>query len=197
MEPNRQSYRAAKRAEIAERRAKVSELYLNNGWTVYRIARELGCSVATVSEDKQALTTEWKQRARLNFEEHIAVELKKIGQVEQEAHESFEKSKLPKRIASASKRSSHMGVEEMASASEIQRPEGDPRFLAILLKCSEDRMRLLGLNGQLRDEDDKKQTATTFSQWVAAHLKQRERNGNGTSPTALPPPVRLDPGRLS
>ena len=196
MEANTQSYRATKRVEIAERRAKVSECYLKNGWTVYRIARELGCSVATVSEDKQALTAEWKQRARFNIEEHIAIELKKIAQLEQEAHEGFEKSKREKRVASVTKRSTLIGEETVASATQIDREEGDPRFLTIILNCSEKRIKLLGLDRRDTLDGAENKPPMTFSDFVAAHLNQRERNGNDEFPKALPSPVRLNPGRL-
>jgi predicted transcriptional regulator len=200
MEANRQSYRAAKRAEIAERRAKVSECYLKNGWTVYRIARELGCSVATVSEDKQALTAEWKLRAQLNVEAHIATELERINRTAAQAREGYEKSCEPKKITSVSKRvdptDSTRSV-TTASATVIERPEGDPRFFLIILKCSEQRCKLLGLYQDRTAESAMKQP-TTFTEFVAMHYKgEEERSGNGsTAKVARPATVELDPNRL-
>lgn len=127
---------------------------------------------------------------------HIAVELKKIAQVEQEAHESFQKSKKTKRVASVTKRSSIGGEETVASATQVEREEGDPRFLAIVLNCSEKRIKLLGLGRREPADDAENKLPTTFEDFVAAHLKLPEQNGNGNSPEARPPPLRLDPSRL-
>lgn len=200
MESNTQSYRAAKRAEIAERRAKVSELYRKNGWTVYRIAKEIGCSVATVSEDMQALIAGWQRTAGTNTAAHIAIELEKINTLEAEAWESLRISKQPRRVATARKSvtpvaagdGSTVTVEStVASATEIQQPAGDPRFMAIIDRCITRRMKLFGLEGGRGVEDDeKKNQAKTFEDFVAAHLTARETTANSLTKAARPVALR-------
>jgi len=202
MEPNTQSYRAAKRTEIAERRAKVSELYRKNGWTVYRIAKELGCSVATVSEDMGALIAGWQRMAGTNTAAHVALELDKINLLEAEAWESLRLSKLPQRAATAHKsvipvknedgtaavnnKGQPVTIEEStASANEIHRPQGDPRFMMVINQCITRRMKLYGLEGGRVDEvDEKKNQPTTFTDWVAAHLAKREATSNSLTKAA-------------
>jgi len=202
MEPNTQSYRAAKRAEIAERRAKVSEHYRKNGWTVYRIAKELGCSVATVSEDMQALIAGWQRTASTNTAAHIVTELERINALEAEAWEALRISKQPKRLASARKSvtpvknddgtavvndaGQPVTIEEStATASEIHQPAGDPRWAVIINQCITRRMKLFGLEGGRGDEDDEKANkAKTFTDFVAAHLAEREATSNSLTKAA-------------
>ena len=213
MEPNTQSYRAAKRAEIAERRAKVSEHYRKNGWTVYRIAKELGCSVATVSEDMGALIAGWQRTAGTNTAAHVALELDKINLLEAEAWESLRLSKLPQRAATVHKsvipvknedgtaavndKGQPVTIEEStASANEIHRPQGDPRFMMVINQCITRRMMLFGLDGGRGDEEaEKTNQPKTFEDFVVLALSKREKkNGNGTTlkePRAATPPKPL------
>lgn len=78
MELNTQSWRARKRAEIAERRAKVMQRY-REGMTQPQIARELGTSQFLVSEDINAQIAEWKRQAQIDIAAHIAQELERIN----------------------------------------------------------------------------------------------------------------------
>ena len=183
MEPNTQSYRAAKRTEIAERRAKVSELYRKNGWTVYRIARELGCSVATVSEDLQALIDGWKRTAAVNTLAHIATELEKINCIEVEAWSAYESSKKPRRSASARKVTSVVDGEPVettvTAATEIYPVTGNEKFLARVAWCVDERIKLLGLaKGDIKDDEENEKYPTTFTGWMALEFRKREAEKN-------------------
>jgi DNA-binding transcriptional regulator LsrR (DeoR family) len=80
MEAGTQSYRARKRVEIAERRARVSQMYLKRRMTQLQIAKELGVSETVVNEDLQYLQAEWRHQARHNTEAHIAIQLKTIDE---------------------------------------------------------------------------------------------------------------------
>src|ERR1017187_10062005 len=195
MQTDRQDFRKAKRAHVAERRALIAKRYLT-GMTQPRIARELNLAQSTVCEDIKALIVGWERQANIDIAAHIAIELKRINYLEMRTRESFEKSCLPKRIASFTKREGASTQETVASATEIQRPEGDPRFLMVILKCIDLRIKLLRLDRRESADDAENKPPMTFSEFMAAHLKQREQKSNGTTPKALPPPVRLKPGRL-
>lgn len=179
-------YRERKRHEIAERRAAVSERY-RKGWTIEEIARDIGSTRSTVGEDIQAMIAEWGRTAGINISAHIAIELERINQLEGEARRAYETSKQPKRVASARRMITPVENEDgtpvetedgkpltvetsAASATEYYRPEGDPRFLTVIIQCIGQRMRLLGLNGMPDEAAEKKNKATTFSDFVAAHL---------------------------
>jgi hypothetical protein len=195
MKKGQQSYRAVIRAHIAERRSRVSHLYLTERMTQQPIAQALGCSISTVSEDLGALRAEWRRAAFSEVAEHIALELHKINQVEAEAHAAYERSRKPKRIASASKKEDASGTTTISSATQIERDEGDVRFLMLKAKCTEMRIRLLGLDRHDTDNDAKNKPHMTLADFIAAHQELEQRNGNGTSKARLTP-IRLDPNRL-
>lgn len=188
MEPNKQSYRVHKRAEIAERRARVSDLYLKHNWTVYAIAKELSCGVATVSEDMAALRAEWKRVANLAVVDHIAVMLKKLDEDERRALEGFERSRIVKRVATVSKKTDALGEATVASATQIERDEGDVKFLVLLAKIRDQRMKLLGLDAGRGPAESEAARPRNLEEFIAAQLKQRElerqrdnSQGNGAS----------------
>ena len=198
MDVGTQSYRARKRVEIAERRARVSEMYLTGRKTHLQIAKELGVSEPVVQEDLQSLQAQWRHDARLNTDAHIAIMLKKLDADEKRALDAFERSRKPKRIASASEKHSLEGTETTRSASVEERDEGDVRFLAELHKCRELRCKILGLVGKKDDDKEEKNKLNgTYADYVAALLKEREQNRNGaTSKANRPAPIPLNPKRL-
>lgn len=174
--------RQRKRDAMVERRNRVSELY-RQGLSQQKIAEAVGVEQATVSTDIHALIAEWGRTAGINISAHIATELSRINQLEGEARRAYELSKQPKRVASARKMTTPVETEEgppltvetsTASATEYYRPEGDPRFLTVINQCINSRMKLLGLNGMPDEAAEKKNKATTFSDFVAAHLEEQE-----------------------
>jgi hypothetical protein len=200
------SYRMVQKMFVAQRRAKVSELYLS-GWTQKRIAAEIKVSEFTVSEDIHALIAHWSRTAGINISAQIATELERINNLEAAAWESFRKSQQPRRVASVRKAVTPVGSEggtlksvesSVASATEIHQPAGDPRFMAIIKGCIAERIRLVQLvNGEFKDGEDRGNAPKTFSDFVAMHLKEQERNGNGSTPIVTRPnTVELDPNRL-
>src|ERR1043166_7135014 len=166
------------------------------GRTQLQIARELGLSTFTVSTDIAAMVAEWQRRAAVDFAAHVAVELQRLSGVETQAWESFEKSCQPKKITSAGKRSDTLGEGSsptVVTVTTIQRPEGDPRFLALVLKCIDQRSRLLGLYDREKPHDNQP-SKCTLEEFVAAHLEPQSPNGNGTTAkVARLIPLRLDP----
>lgn len=192
------SYRRAQKMFIAQRRARVSELYVS-GWTQKRIAAELKVSEFTVSEDIHALIAGRRQEASTNMATHIAIMLKKLDADEARALEAYEQSCKVKRIATATRRMHpHPGETiTLASATEIERPEGDPRFLMLVLKCIEARCKLLGLYSA-RTVEPVIEQPQSFAAFVAMHHENQKRNGsNGSTSTAARlATVQPNPNRL-
>jgi|ERR1700722_1833835 len=189
MELNSHShYRAAQKAEIAERRARVSDMYLKKGWTVRRIAKEMGCSIGTVSEDMQALIAGWQNEASANMRAHIATMLKAIDEDTERALDAYERSRKVKRVASVTKSDGVMGPSSTATATQIERDEGDMRALAIVAKCREMRMKVLGMGvAQEQDKKETGKTATTIEDFIAQHHEQKQLNAESNALKQLPP----------
>ena len=186
---NRQ-WRKQRLDAVMVRRAAVAERY-KQCWTLERIAKDLGIAISTVHEDIHNLLSDLKRTAGLDINARIALELDKINLLENEAWESLKMSKQPKFVSSASETHTPVKdetgcvmldaqgkpivvIERRSSASEIKRPEGDPRFMAIINQCITRRMKLFGLDGHLDDEDEKMNKAKTFTDFVAAHLEEQE-----------------------
>jgi hypothetical protein len=73
----RNTKRVADDALRDERRAAVA-FRLRQGWTERRIAADLGIGLTTVCRDVKAVREEWRSRASLDFDGHIAEELARL-----------------------------------------------------------------------------------------------------------------------
>jgi len=81
----------AARTATVQRRTRVAQMYLS-GVTQDAIARGVGVSQMTVSNDLAALREEWKEQALGAFDERLATELRRIDKVEEEAWKGWERS---------------------------------------------------------------------------------------------------------
>jgi predicted transcriptional regulator len=79
-------------AEREERRIKVARLYLNK-ITQHEIAKKLGISQGTVSNDLKAIKVEWKKEYAEILDERKAQELAELQSMERDAATGFAKSK--------------------------------------------------------------------------------------------------------
>lgn len=175
MKQGKQSFRAAQRLYVAQRRAKIGELYLS-GKTQSDIAQELDISTFTVSTDIGALKADWKQQACIDTAAHVAKLLAGYEDALRMALEAYEKSKQPRRITGVSKKEGADGVVTTTSATEVERPEGDPRFLALAIKARDSIVKLLNLSSMSENEKDGSngEHPRTISEWVAGIHKKRE-----------------------
>ena len=125
---------------IAQRRQRVADLYLQ-GWTQDAISRELGISQPQVAGDLKKINQAWRQSAIRDFDAARDVELARIQRMEREAWAAWERSQQPSQTAV---------VDGQAGAQRAKRTvkhqHGDARFLDIVLRCSEARRQLLGLD---------------------------------------------------
>jgi len=172
-------------------------MYLKERLTHLQIAKKLGVCRSLVQEDLACLLAQWRHDAKLNTEEHIAIELQTIDENIRWAKEIYEKSRKPLRSATASERQTPDGPETTRSATVVER-DGDLGCLSEVRKWEELRCKILGLVGKKNDDKEEKNKPTgTFEEMLAAHFKAQEQNGNGASPKENRlAPIRLDPKRL-
>jgi len=191
MKANKQSYRAAKRAQVAERRASVANLY-RKGWTQARIGRELGISQQMVSDDIRCLISQWEREAQIDIAACIAIELEKMNALEAYSWAALEQSGQPQKIVGAKEKSSPPATKSSYKRT-VERHEGDPRYLMLILHCIASRIKLLRLDKvSLPESGDQKNV--TFEQLMATY-REKQRNGNGAK-SKRPPFPKFDPQRL-
>lgn len=168
----------------------------HNGWTQRDIARAIAVADSTVSEDINALIAGWQKQAGIDMSAHIAVELQRINARERRAMEHFEKSCNPKTMADGGK-SVHQVLDSndnvrtltdtQAAGTKISREEGDPKWLMIAAKCTDQRMKLLGLDAKRLDKANAKgKTVITMEDFVASVFSIREREANEINVTSKP-----------
>lgn len=142
---------AHRRTEIADRRLKVSDLYLR-GEHQTAIAKELGVDQATISRDLTELRKEWLERSINNIDQKKAIELAKIDKLELEYWDAWVRSGEQFK----SKVTKGRGVGDTGRVVEqiIKNEDrvGDPRFLDGVMSCIERRCKLLGLDAPTRGE---------------------------------------------
>lgn len=113
---------------IAERRKKVSELYLRHQ-TQEAIARVLGVSQPTVSLDIAALRQQWKEAGLLNTDEVKQREAAELDEMEAEAAVEFSKRKnwewFDRRLKCKERRARLLGLDE-PTKTESSGPKGGP-----------------------------------------------------------------------
>jgi len=125
--------------QMLEHRARITQLH-KEGWSNKDIAEELGIADYTVCRDIARVRTVLFEQAVENLDEARKQELAKINLIEAEAWEAWERSKQPRTTKSVTKGD----TVNKQSAKEEERG-GDPRYMEIILKCSEQRAKLLGL----------------------------------------------------
>jgi transposase len=126
--------------EITERQQKVARLYIQGKYQS-QIADELKVDPATVSRDIQAIRENWRASALFDYSTAIGRELALLDAVEKEAWAEYLKSK---EATVKDTRESIANVGVKVSVTKTTRT-GDPRYLAIVMECSEKRAKLMGL----------------------------------------------------
>lgn len=134
------AHKRIKGVELAQRRAKVAELYLRQH-TQQEIAKILGVDQSSISLDLKAIQEQWRSAAIIDLNEAKAKELERIDQVERAAWDSYDRSLKPVKVIIERSQSRNQATNETHETTQ----SGDPRFLAIVQKCIDQRIRLLGL----------------------------------------------------
>jgi hypothetical protein len=137
------------RTELEEaEKSRVAALMLLRGYDVWDIAHELGVSAKEMSNILQRVMEEWKEKTALDLDAHIAIELKKLELIEQQAWVAYETSrqsakrrKIQERGTGATSGSPY----EYERVEEESLPPGDPQYLEIVKWAIAKRIELLGL----------------------------------------------------
>lgn len=127
-----------------ERRKKVGELYLL-GWKQNEIAIELNIRQSTVSLDLKQIRKAWRESAIRDFDELRALELARIDKVFREAWAGYVRSQQPHQSATTD---GQAGTQKAKRT--VRNQYGDPRFLSVILDCSQARREILGLDAPLK-----------------------------------------------
>lgn len=129
--------------EIAERRRRVADLYLQKHKQV-DIAIRLGVSESVISKDLKIIQQEWAEQRVFALDQRKLLELESIDRTEREAWTAWDRSKGPIEISEATLDGSK--APDKGRARRVTKSTaGDPRFLLIVLRCIEQRCKILGL----------------------------------------------------
>ena len=129
---------------IEQRRQQVADLYVK-GSTQSQIARGLGVAQSTVSADLKAIRREWRDSRIRDFDEAVAMELKKLDNLEHEAWSGWERTQQPAESTKVTQDGSGKKAEKT-----VKQQQGNPRFLEQVHRCIAGRRTLLGLDAPTR-----------------------------------------------
>jgi predicted transcriptional regulator len=127
-------------------RAVIAELYLK-GWSQTRIGEYLELNQSQVSRELSKIKATWKAESMRDFDLHLLEQLRRLSMVETEYWEGWQRSQttkelsLQERLTEAATRGDGRTKVQRRTEARI----GDPRFLEGLLKCVQERSKLLDL----------------------------------------------------
>ena len=125
---------------------KIAGLYLT-GKTQDAIAQELGVTQQQISYDLKTIQERWRKSALVDLNEAKQRELERIDVLEREYWQAWENSKGEQSRSTASK----AGEATRAQVVKFE-SAGDPRFLAGVQWCVEQRCKILGLHAAVKSE---------------------------------------------
>ena len=129
--------------QIRKGRAEVARLYLE-GRTQADIGAQLGLSRQQIGYDLGAVRQEWLQSSLVDFNAKKAEELARIDKLEREYWSAWEASKQDRQTSTTEQTTGAEG-ERLKAAIRKTDQTGDPRYLAGVERCIEQRCKLLGL----------------------------------------------------
>ena len=185
--------------QIRKDRAEVARLYLE-GWTQADIGAQRGLSRQQIGYDLEAVRQEWLQSSLVDFNAKKAEELARIDKLEREYWSAWEASKQERQTSTTEQTTGAEG-ERLKAAIRKTDQTGDPRYLAGVERCIEQRCKLLGLNaptetrltgqggGPIRTAAEVTGHVDLFAraeQYVPILRQLRERDGGGSGAGAEP-----------
>lgn len=130
----------------------ISALYLD-GWTQAKIAVKLKLSRSQIEYDIRSIQTRWRKSSIRNFDEAKQRELTRIDAAERNAWEGWQRSHGKMSEKTKQVKEGATPAESFDSETEKTWQEaGDPRFLDVVLKCVQQRAKLLGLDAPTKME---------------------------------------------
>jgi len=124
----------------------VVELYVK-GLPQYKIAAEIGVSQQQISHDLKEIHKRWRDNTTLSLDDYKQKELQKLDRIETEYWNAWEESK-----AAQKKMMQRTGGPQEIKEMRQEDSAGDPRYLEGVLKCSDRRSKLLGLDAPVKTE---------------------------------------------
>jgi hypothetical protein len=136
---------SAEELVIESRRTRVAALFLQGVKRQGELAQRLGVDRSTVSRDLKVLNARWKEAAVRDLDAAKGQELERLDLLESEYWQAWEKSKQAHEVATTEQTTGGAG-ERVKEALRSEEQTGDPRYLAGVERCIEQRCKLLGLN---------------------------------------------------
>jgi predicted transcriptional regulator len=138
---------APKRSKIQRERDRVtiSELYLK-GWSQSRIGEFLEIDQSSVSRELKKIKAAWKEESVRDYDLHVQEQLHRLSAVESEYWAGWERSQVAREQTLTEKLTEAVeGGSRVKAQKRSETRVGDPKFLEGLLKCIEQRAKLLDL----------------------------------------------------
>ncbi len=170
--------------KLTQRRSLIAGLLLS-GKSYRDMAKAVKVkSTQTVFEDVKAIIAEWKAQQRHHVSEWIALELERIGHIEAQAWEAWERSLENAEIDSEEESPQGPKTKHVSKGQS-----GNPSFLDIALKCVARRCELLGLDepkevnvpGLLTPEEIEKRRQTRWQKVMPALQAALAKPGDSES----------------
>jgi hypothetical protein len=199
----------AEEVRILSRRAKVAALLLRGTTNQFSILAALGMEPnqqSTISRDIKAIREEWKASAVRDFDEAKGRELEKLEAIEADAWAAWERSRSERTItrtrrtekpgqSPAGKDGKESGalLQSALAESRKEQRDGEQGFLAVALKCVQERCKILGLHAPVRHAHGGDSSAPPVkveritaedlfsAQQSAAEYRHERFGGNGTN----------------
>ncbi len=139
--------------------AAIAEM-MSRGFTNLRITdainsvRPYKLSTRTIRHDMEKIRQKWHTAQMESLTVHINRELQLLDYLQVEALDGWERSKAEKQKSEAEKADFSDQGKRAGTRSKLTREnrDGTPEFLAVALKCSERRCRILGLDAPTKSE---------------------------------------------
>lgn len=134
----------SQKVKTANRRAEIAEMYLAGKYQS-EIAAHFGVNQSSISRHIKAIQQEWLNRAVSSFDVMRSRELARIDQLEREYWEAWERSCQSLETTAVVKGRMNEGKMIGDEATKtIKTQAGDPRFLAGIQWCIEQRLKIFG-----------------------------------------------------
>lgn len=126
------------------------------GYKPYEISRELSVPVSVVVKHTETLVSMWREQANIDATVHFGRELDRLNTVVQEAFKGWEASRRPRKKTRL--KAGRIGGEHGAAMHILEQVDviegstdeedllpGDPRFLEVIYRCSQQICKLTGV----------------------------------------------------
>jgi hypothetical protein len=130
---------------LESRRSKLAGLFLRGIKRQVELAQRLGVNRSTVSRDLKVLNVRWKESGVRDLDAAKGQELERIDLLEREAWDAWEKSKKGRETTTTEQTTGGEG-DRTKAAIRKEEQHGDPRYMASVQWCIEQRCKLLGLH---------------------------------------------------